>query len=471
MTVLRSLFLLTLVCAALLPGGTDALSKEHNRTYAVELAPPYDSKTCAPASMWYHMQNPNVSITYNARVVNATTGAVVQCGTSVPYGTRLRFEFVPHRYADIVWFGTGTSMDSPYGDWVVNGGRPAGNLCVAKNLLGAVGGGKSGGNAYVALSMNPPPKTLTGVAGSCTAAADGVSKVCTMNVTGVQQARFNFAQTEGYFHAALDFTYASYAVPEGCIYGWQMRSVNACAQPFKHVVPAQVIPCNVTVGVKPVDSEDDPSDTTTSRDKPNAPALTTPNACIASQAFSITMTATDPQGDRIRYGVDWNADGSIDSYTGYVDSGTPATLTRVFLATGAQSVRAYAEDINGNLSPMSQHSVVCSATASILGDDEDAAPFDDTLYRDIEPDLSLRATPSLVASGARSQVHWSATNVDSCRVSGSNGDSWNGISSPVGGSTSSAIVAQTIYTLTCQSNQGVKVKTAVVNTLPTWRER
>ncbi|MFZ2556255.1 MAG: hypothetical protein WAX57_05450, partial [Minisyncoccia bacterium] len=427
------------------------------------------AKTCAPRNMWYHMLNPNVSVTYNARVVNATTGAVVQCGASVPYGTRLKFEFIPHKFADIVWFGTGTSMDSPYGDWVARGARPAGNLCVPKNLLGAVGGGKSGGNGYVALSMNPPTKTLTGVAGSCTTAADGVSKVCTMDTSGVQQARFNYAQTEGQFHAALDFTYASYSVPDGCIYGWEMRNIHACTQPFKHVVPAQVIPCTVTVGAKPAGS-DDPGETT-SRNSPSAPTLTTPSTCVASQAFSITMTSTDPQGDRIRYAVDWNSDGSIDAYTNYVNSGAPGTLTRVFSAAQTQNVRAYTEDIDGNLSPLSQRSVTCSAAAAILGDDEAPLPTDDMSYRDTEPDLSLRATPSLVSSGARSQIHWSATNVEACRVSASNGDSWDGITSPVGGRTTSEIMAQTIYTLTCQSNQGVKVKTAVVNTLPSWRER
>ena len=37
-------------------------------------------------------------------------------GSTVPAGTVVRYEFVPHEYTDIYWFGTGHNFDTPYGD-------------------------------------------------------------------------------------------------------------------------------------------------------------------------------------------------------------------------------------------------------------------------------------------------------------------------------------------------------------------
>jgi hypothetical protein len=36
----------------------------------------------------------------------------------------------------------------------------------------------------------------------------------------------------------------------------------------------------------------------------------------------LVATATDPDGDKIKYGVDWNNDGTVDQWTGFVSSGT-----------------------------------------------------------------------------------------------------------------------------------------------------
>ncbi len=66
------------------------------------------------------MSNPNVSITYHAQAVNADTGEMLACGSTVPKGTKVRYEFVPHVSEDIYWFATGYALDSPYGDWGVS---------------------------------------------------------------------------------------------------------------------------------------------------------------------------------------------------------------------------------------------------------------------------------------------------------------------------------------------------------------
>ena len=85
--------------------------------------------------------------------------------------------------------------------------------------------------------------------------------------------------------------------------------------------------------------------------------------------------------------------------------------------------------------------------------------------------LDLRVIPSLVRSGNTTKVNWSAQNVESCTVRGDNGDSWTGISSPLGGKTSKPITAETAYTLSCLDLDGTtQTRQATVRILPSWEE-
>lgn len=84
------------------------------------------------------------------------------------------------------------------------------------------------------------------------------------------------------------------------------------------------------------------------------------------------------------------------------------------------------------------------------------------------PTAFLRVRPTLVASGQWTFVEWSASQVSSCTVSGSNGDSWTG---SAGIENSSPIVGQTTYTLTCEGVDGSDIsRTATVNIAPIFNE-
>jgi len=81
----------------------------------------------------------------------------------------------------------------------------------------------------------------------------------------------------------------------------------------------------------------------------------------------------------------------------------------------------------------------------------------------------LRAQPSLVRSGDTTTVEWSATQVSSCTVTGTNGDSWSGRS---GTQTSGDITSRTTYTLSCIGlDESVLEMTAVVNVTPIFDEQ
>ncbi len=72
-------------------------------------------------------------------------------------------------------------------------------------------------------------------------------------------------------------------------------------------------------------------------------------------------------------------------------------------------------------------------------------------------------------SGNTTKVNWSAQNVQSCAVTGQNGDAWNGLLSALGGNISKPITGETRYTLSCIDLDGSTLtKSASVRILPTF---
>lgn len=86
----------------------------------------------------------------------------------------------------------------------------------------------------------------------------------------------------------------------------------------------------------------------------------------------------------------------------------------------------------------------------------------------------LQVRPSLIRNGDTTQVYWNVANVSNCTVTGTNGDSWGGSSSPSSGQTSSVISARTVYTLACNALLGASPSTisesATVTVVPVFQE-
>jgi hypothetical protein len=80
------------------------------------------------------------------------------------------------------------------------------------------------------------------------------------------------------------------------------------------------------------------------------------------------------------------------------------------------------------------------------------------------PVVTLTATPVSVASGATTSLTWSATNATSCAASGA----WTGTKATSGTETSSALAADSTFTLNCtgpggSGSQSVSVRIAVMS--------
>jgi len=102
-----------------------------------------------------------------------------------------------------------------------------------------------------------------------------------------------------------------------------------------------------------------------SSNPPTAPTLTGPVAGFTNTNYPYTTQATDPDGDTLRYGIDWDNNGTPDGWTGYVNSGTSAVTNHMWIAVGSYTIRALAEDVNGARSGWSAPlTVVISAPIS-----------------------------------------------------------------------------------------------------------
>jgi hypothetical protein len=86
---------------------------------------------------------------------------------------------------------------------------------------------------------------------------------------------------------------------------------------------------------------------------PNIPTVT-PNGTNnynTNTVQSFTLLATDPDGDTLRYGVDWDNNGSINQWVpsiGYVTSGVGQMLNHTWTTNGAHTFKVLAQDSKGS---------------------------------------------------------------------------------------------------------------------------
>jgi hypothetical protein len=429
--------------------------------------PIQDGSQCLPV-----LGESYASVQYAAQAVDPTTGASL-CGATIPKGRQVRFEFAPHASTDIYWVGTGYAWDSPYGDWIAGAASPPiGEMCMPKNYYFSNGDS----NFYASLSVDPPSKSITGTSAlSCGSAAEDGSMTCSALNEGAITPVFNFAATQGHFywaqgsgescyfgHSTNPQLYTSeniYWPMDGT--GWRYCYGNA---PFTLSVPAQSISCPITI----VDADGD---------APGKPSVVATGSfqCVTGTPHSISVTATDPDGDDVRYGVDWDANGTVDQFlpsSGYAASGTTLVASRTYATTGAKTVKVIALDERGLTSGWATFSFSCVDPEGQGAGDGSVGGDGDGGISDITPNLYIRATPSLVAPGETTRLHWSASNVASCAVTGQNGDSFSGaVSDEPEGNETSSIFEQTVYTLACEDDEGnTLTQSATVNVLPVWSE-
>lgn len=111
---------------------------------------------------------------------------------------------------------------------------------------------------------------------------------------------------------------------------------------------------------------------------------------------------------------------------------------------------------------------ICSAGACVVPPPPSASAFGSFTGH-------LTVKPALVHAGEKTRVYWNISEVidSTCSVTGSNGDSWTGLAfSGTSGKQTSAIISQTIYTLTCTGvDNSTFSETATANIIPVFQEQ
>lgn len=303
-----------------------------------------------------------VNVTYS--VVASRSGIVLADGSSVTVGQTISFVRTPLADTHISWVGTGYEYDSPYGHWVAGAGVPVANITDYVVFTGFYNG-----RFILASSVNPPIFTLSN-SGTANLSCNKVSANrydCLVNSAGSIVTRGTNVATYGYFYMGGRYDYEScsgslidggyyidqdkYVYASGC-HTWNelLGSFNFSNMVMHRfdtsyfTVPALSIPFTYTA-VAPANNP------------PLTPVITGPTSGFINTPYIFTAKTTDPDGDTLRYGFDWNNDSLVDQWTAYVPSGTGRSLVRMWIPPGVKTFKVIAQDSKGSTSGWASHTI------------------------------------------------------------------------------------------------------------------
>lgn len=98
---------------------------------------------------------------------------------------------------------------------------------------------------------------------------------------------------------------------------------------------------------------------------PDVPTISGPTECILGNYYIYSVKAIDPDFDAVRYGWDYNNDGSVDEWTDFNFSDALQNITILWDKEGTYTISVIAEDRVG-----SQSSSWASLIVSVISDDQ-----------------------------------------------------------------------------------------------------
>jgi hypothetical protein len=308
------------------------------------------------------LSNPNITIGYDVRVLDAQSGSEITDGR-VALNQNIVLKFEKYVSDNIFWFGTGYSMDSPYGAWSVNAAPPprVANRVTCESKDYVVRYTYQSGqplifDIFVPFQVHPPersivPASLTGL--TCEALeqkSDGTLQMpCRVTTEGVLTPTFKFEQTYGKFYYRYNdnrdlgefgnpgchgnnIAMAKIGTPAG---GAVANSESTMHPAYVVRIPAKEIPIELIAGTGT---------------QPSTPILNCPSTVTVGSRIEVSLSSTDPANNQVRYGIDWdtaNPTREVTSgWTPYVSSGTSQTLTKTGGYTSAGTYEIFAQSQN-----------------------------------------------------------------------------------------------------------------------------
>lgn len=331
---ITTLFVITLLSVCINPKYTDAKSTTWQKD-AIGPITTLEWREDSDRFDSYAANNVSVFVDYHSSVYNVTKKEEVVDDSVINPGDKLRFTFTPNVWQDIFWVGLGGAMDSPYGDWVPNGGMTL--TCDYEKYLISVGSWISQTEMQSAVfgqfSVNPPSKKIINTdnltCSKMVVDSSGDYMDCTVNpissdVPVVINPAFEFGETYGKFY----FTYAGGSC--GATSPSRLRGfIDTIYEPLEYIetIPAQTIPFALSI---------QPASTCSVNSAPSAPTVSLSSSeAVVDKPLTIIFSSHDEEGDPLTYQIDWG-DGVVTTEI--------SPLEKTWTTTGVKTIKIRATD-------------------------------------------------------------------------------------------------------------------------------
>ncbi len=351
---------------AVVPGGTQAKEAQWNTSDVPDLSTSWGGQKTK-------LTDVNVTVTYKAEVTRES-GELLSGGESLPVGSTIKLKSVPHSSDDIYWFGMGDVYDSPYGEWRAGATAPAVG-CQDKDFTNAaVADWSIFSNEFKArylffpLVIAPPVKSVTNLQNLALVSenADGTS-VYRVTGKGPVTATFNYGATSGKFY------YSFFQIPSvrknGVVNMPSLSSISASDRAACLVKPDPLGGYSLAVPAQSISFAFD--GTAEGNQPPATPGISGPEVGRPGEVYTFGFTSTDPDGDKVKYGVNWANEETVNSWApapntdpeiAHVSPGVIQSLTKSWSTPGTYTIKAMAQDIKGAASGWATHTIVISET-------------------------------------------------------------------------------------------------------------
>lgn len=319
------------------------------------------------------------------------------------------------------------------------------NLALAEGSESTIGVAEALSSSFIGVSPQGYTKGIV-------VAACGESDSCTTITCFSGQNACGNVETGSYQSCTIsgDTACSASVPPNPTGYGNTCFKTNSCGN-----TSSGTIGCDGLCGATPSGSSCDTF----------APSISS-GVCTVGEIRAFNITAIDPEGDNIHFEIDWNNDGVADQLApteGNSASGSIQTVGNVFSTEGVKTIRVRTADEGGTVSPFVSHTFVCSEgdQHALLGGDDGSESGSGSGG----VDGALVAQPLTVKAGSNTTLIWETEGVDSCTVTGTNGDSFTGTSAT---RSSGTINEETIFTLAC--DDGAVTDSVKVKVIPIFQE-
>lgn len=377
------------------------------------------------SSWWIMLGNVTTQVRYYTQItkVNASgadTGEVVNDGATLPVGSKIKLQILPHGPRDISWNGTGFDMDTPYGAWSPNT-SPV-RSCHADDFLYSywIEDFDEINDRYISLVVIPPTTQILDVPGlSCDGTEDSKSRICTVTQAVPISPQFHFDTTWGkMYHSYRAGDKYDDLIPGSGYTGPIVKPTNACSSnniplrtangyPNRYNVIPTANTQLFTLGVPQRTINYSLSGITDPTNRPPSnPSITGPTEGYAGVSYNFSASSTDPDNDTVRYGVDWSGGTTVTQWipaTGFVADETPQTGSKIWTTPGVYSFKVKAQDSKGADSGWTTHTITILADRCTNISGGQSASLFQAYGRDYFfslDDGKLYFTPSTAAAGS-----------------------------------------------------------------------